>query len=323
MILADKILSLRKSSGWSQEELAEKMNVSRQSISKWESAAAIPDINKILELSRLFGVTTDYLLKDDREDTEYTDKDETDPRIRMSLKETNEFLERKEANGKKIGLGVILCILCPVPLILLAGWADASGLVQDSIAYGIGLVALFLLVAAGVAILISGSENMKRYEYIKAGEVELEYGVEGIVRERKTAFEPMHTRSIVTGVVLCILCAIPLIIAGIADAPQMTCIAMTGLLFLILSVAVYLFITASAVQEGYDQLLCEGEFHPRQKEEAKKDGRLAAVYWPIVVAGYLAWSFLSGRWDITWIVWPIAGLLFGGLSAAFRQHHNG
>ena len=53
MILADKILQLRKANGWSQEELAEKLNVSRQSVSKWESASAIPDINRILELSKI------------------------------------------------------------------------------------------------------------------------------------------------------------------------------------------------------------------------------------------------------------------------------
>ena len=70
MILAEKIQSLRKKNGWSQEDLAEKLNVSRQSVSKWESAASIPDINKILELAKLFGVTTDYLLKDSMEQTE-------------------------------------------------------------------------------------------------------------------------------------------------------------------------------------------------------------------------------------------------------------
>ena len=70
MILADKIIELRKKSGMSQEELAEKLNVSRQSVSKWESAASIPDLNRILELSRLFGVTPDYLLKDDAESPE-------------------------------------------------------------------------------------------------------------------------------------------------------------------------------------------------------------------------------------------------------------
>ena len=64
MILADKIIRLRKKNGWSQEELAEKMQVSRQAVSKWEGAQTIPDLEKILMLSRLFGVTTDYLLKD-------------------------------------------------------------------------------------------------------------------------------------------------------------------------------------------------------------------------------------------------------------------
>ena len=72
MILADKIIYLRKKCGWSQEELAEKMNVSRQSISKWEGAQTIPDLDKILQLSALFGVTTDYLLKDEIEDEELT-----------------------------------------------------------------------------------------------------------------------------------------------------------------------------------------------------------------------------------------------------------
>ena len=59
MILADKIIALRKKSGWSQEELAEKMNVTRQSVSKWEGAQAVPDLEKILLLSQLFGVSTD------------------------------------------------------------------------------------------------------------------------------------------------------------------------------------------------------------------------------------------------------------------------
>ncbi len=67
MILADKIINERKKNGWSQEELAEKLGVSRQSVSKWEGAQAIPDLQKILKLSELFGVSTDFLLKDDIE----------------------------------------------------------------------------------------------------------------------------------------------------------------------------------------------------------------------------------------------------------------
>ena len=68
MILADKIMRLRKQNGWSQEELAEKMGISRQSVSKWESGTSIPDLDKIIKMSGIFGVTTDYLLKDDIEE---------------------------------------------------------------------------------------------------------------------------------------------------------------------------------------------------------------------------------------------------------------
>ena len=65
MILADKIIALRKKHGMSQEELAEKINVSRQSVSKWEGAQSIPDLDRIIQLSQLFGVSTDYLLTGD------------------------------------------------------------------------------------------------------------------------------------------------------------------------------------------------------------------------------------------------------------------
>ena len=62
MILADKIVSLRKKAGWSQEELAEQLGVTRQSVSKWEGAQSVPDMDKVVMMSRLFGVSTDFLL---------------------------------------------------------------------------------------------------------------------------------------------------------------------------------------------------------------------------------------------------------------------
>ena len=65
MKLSDKITKLRKANGWSQEELAEQLNVSRQAISRWENGTALPDANNLLQLSKLFNVTTDYLLNED------------------------------------------------------------------------------------------------------------------------------------------------------------------------------------------------------------------------------------------------------------------
>ena len=65
MKLSDKIIKLRKSRGWSQEDFAEKLNVSRQAVSRWENGTALPDANNILQLSKLFAVSADYLLNED------------------------------------------------------------------------------------------------------------------------------------------------------------------------------------------------------------------------------------------------------------------
>ena len=64
MNFAEKLLNLRTEYGYSQEILAEKLNVSRQAVSKWESGATLPETDKIITLSNFFGVSTDYLLKD-------------------------------------------------------------------------------------------------------------------------------------------------------------------------------------------------------------------------------------------------------------------
>ena len=63
MDVSEKILQLRKANGFTQEELAEKLNVSRQSVSKWESGQSVPELEKLVALSEIFQVSTDHLLK--------------------------------------------------------------------------------------------------------------------------------------------------------------------------------------------------------------------------------------------------------------------
>ena len=91
MTFSDKLIALRRKAGWSQEELAERLNVSRQSVSKWEGAQSMPDIDKIVQLSSLFSVTTDYLLKDEQAEPEYT-KDDTSPLPRIKALTTAYWL---------------------------------------------------------------------------------------------------------------------------------------------------------------------------------------------------------------------------------------
>lgn len=84
MRFAEKILKLRKERGWSQEEMAEKLNVTRQAISRWEMGTAQPDLNNLLQLSRLFSVSTDDLVNDSYE----SDRDL--PAVQESRRESNQ-----------------------------------------------------------------------------------------------------------------------------------------------------------------------------------------------------------------------------------------
>lgn len=100
MILADKIISLRKKEGWSQEELAEQLGVSRQAVSKWESARSVPDMDKLLTMSRIFGVTTDYLLKDELEESAAPAKPQAEqgsPLRRVTLEQAQEYISLRKA----------------------------------------------------------------------------------------------------------------------------------------------------------------------------------------------------------------------------------
>ena len=80
MNVSEKIRTLRKSKGMSQEELAGQVNISRQAVSRWENGTALPDADNIVQLSKLFGVTTDYLLMDSYE------SDEDSPKIKENKK---------------------------------------------------------------------------------------------------------------------------------------------------------------------------------------------------------------------------------------------
>ena len=90
MKLPDKIIKLRKAKGLSQEELAEQLNVSRQAISRWENGSALPDAQNVLQISKLFNVTTDYLLNDDYE------SDNDIPLVQTATQETKELFTKKK-----------------------------------------------------------------------------------------------------------------------------------------------------------------------------------------------------------------------------------
>lgn len=320
MILADKIMHLRKKNGWSQEELAGKLGVSRQSVSKWESAVSIPELDKILQLSEIFEVSTDFLLKDDMVEEIYTPGNpavgEEEAVLRkVTMEEAQAFLKLRLGSARKMAIGVAACILSPIPLILLPSLAEQQVLsASEESMTTIGLVFLLLAVAAAVANFIMLGMKLEKYEYLEKEDFQLAYGIEGMVKERCSAREHDFTMRIACGVVMCIVAVIPILITSIlVQKPLAVLAAVVGLL-VIVAAAVYLFVTVGMERGAYQQLLQIGEYTREGKAANKVVEQISAAYWCLVTAIYLAYSFWSGDWGRSWVVWPVAGVLFGAVA---------
>lgn len=101
MTFGEKLKGLRKEKGYSQEEMAGLLEVSRQAVSKWESDRGIPEIDKLLQISNMFGVTLDYLLK-----SESLDENNQSGGYYVSRETIEGFLSYKRHQAKNIAIGV-------------------------------------------------------------------------------------------------------------------------------------------------------------------------------------------------------------------------
>ena len=333
MRLSEKIMELRKKSGWSQEELAEQLGVSRQSVSKWENGESVPELDKIIRMSELWNVSTDFLLKEEEtmqeepveentsefedESTETYQKEQAQRGRYVSREEAEEFLALSKAAAPRIATGVLLCILSPVCLLLLGALSEklsffgGAALIPEKLAAGIGVMVLLVLVAIAVAIFITTGMRLSRYEYMEKEELDLSEDIYTTVVNEKESFSGTLRSSITVGVVLCIIGVIPLIVLSLLTEEDLMMVIGVCVLLLFVAVGVFLIVSAGIVNGAYEKLLQVGDYTPGKKKLEK----LSGAYWSIVVAIFLIYSFMSGNWGASWVIFPVAGILYGAISA--------
>lgn len=312
MILADKIIMLRKKNGWSQEDLAGRLNVSRQAVAKWESAQSVPSLKKILQLSELFEVTTDYLLKDDAEQINWAPAQ--DSLCSVDMERAHEFLRVNKSSALPVAAGVTLCILSPAPLIFLGA---ASGFhvlsLRDEAAAGFGIIVLLMMVAAAVGLFIWTDQKQKPWKFLEEGNFGLGYGVKGMVLQQKNQFSSRKTHLIIAGVLLCILSPVPVFLSLFLGETFLSA-CMVDVLLLLVACGVFLLVYADIISSGFDKLLREEDYSPENRRQDKIMTPVASIYWILATVIYLGWSLPTKDWEHTWIVWPIAGVLFAAVA---------
>lgn len=321
MILAEKIMNLRKKSGWSQEELADQLGISRQSVSKWESGASIPDLDKIIKMSDLFGVSTDYLLKDELEEVSFSETDHVEEAVRsVSIEEANAFMNDSKVFAKWLAPAVSAIILGVVPMVLLGGLSEYGNIgLSENMAGGIGVAILLSIIAIAVGIMIIRGIQYGKYEYLEKETIALQYGVQGIVQKKKENYEPTFRTCIAIGVVMIILGLVPLMVASAFEVNELAVVCFVALFLILIACAVFLFIRSSVVYGSFSKLLQQGDYTVENKDFNRKIAFFPGVYWCIVTAIFLACGFSTENWGTCGLIWPVAGVLFAAIMGILKS----
>lgn len=327
MNLQDKIVKLRKSHALSQEELAQRLGVSRQAVSKWESGQSLPDVDKIVAMSNLFGVTTDYLLKNAEHECAEIQHgaydnafDDTPSERSVPAEEIKKALAEKYREAKLITMAVFFFILSPLCLISLLAIADA-GIIKTAFALAIGLFVLFFFVTLGVGLCIYSSFLIAQYkETLKA--IPESPDAKELYQSENKNFETRRRLSYILGVSLTIISPLPIIFYAIFNGFESTSPGKEYIYFplcmsfLFISVAIGVALLTNAGMRDEALKLLNSKKSDRKKGPVDE---IIDLYWTALPFIYLLISFLTGRWDVTWIIWPLAPIIPGIISAITKR----
>jgi len=238
------------------------------------------------------------------------------------MEEANEFLSTKCKTAKFTALGTFLCILSIIPLMLFGGLAEFSYGISENAAGGLGMVIMFTLIAIAVVIFIITESKVSQFEFLEKEVFETEYGVTGMVKERKNKYKDTYTRNNVIGAVLCILSLVPLFlgafVVGENETPEneLCLVFMLCVMFFMIATGVVFFILGGIPWASFQKLLQEGDYTKAKKRDTLT-GKITSLYWLLVVAIFLGYSFCTNDWGRSWIIWPVAGVLFAAVMVVY------
>lgn len=235
--------------------------------------------------------------------------------ISVSMEAAKQYCADMEKASVKYAVGVLLCICSPILLILMGGLQEEYGF-SDGFLAVTGLVPLFILIGIAVTIFIVTGISMSKYECYEKEPLQLDFATEQYLRDRRESNRAGFAIQIAIGVFLCIMASVPVVVVGSMElASDMPSVITVALLLAIVSIAVFLFVTAGVKQDAYHVLLQEEEYSVDRKNKKGPVAVFNTIYWPVVTAVYLGWSFITMDWHITWVVWPVAGVFAAALES--------
>ncbi len=328
MTFGNRLIKLRKERGWTQEYFAEKMSVSRQSVSKWESDRSVPELEKILIISEMFSVSTDYLLKGDYTEnkSEQRVNVQSESKVlkrKISTAQANDFIDIKKNMSNRYAFAIMLLILSPIALIILPVLSENKVIsISENYAVTYAFVMLFLFVSIAISILIYTSSKTSEYKFMDTEEFDLDFSVREMISEKKKDYKDKYVRGNIIATFIILMSGLVFVIGSLIREDEVLIIIMLGVFIAFISLSVFIYVKHGMIWASYQRLLQEDDFSIYKKRQNKNAGKIASVYWPVVVAIFLGYSFITNDWGRSWIIWPIAGGLFGAISGLVNLIKN-
>ena len=298
MSLSENLQNLRKIKNMSQEELAEKLNVSRQAVSKWESGNGYPETEKIISICEIFDCSMDDLVKGKISQDIKSDKNDYD------------LIMTKTSKG--ITIGVTLILIGVSIMLTILGFSNEGN--EDRFAL-IGVVAVLLGVVFALPLfIVNGTkiENFKKKNPMVAN-----------VYSEEEMEKSQSKYTIITAI------GVSIILIGVAVMMALSGFNVLGdntfpvaILMYFVTIGVSLLVYSGKMKEKFNIEQYNKENTEEYKKEDEKVGKICGVIMIVATMIYLALGFILSMWNINWIVFPIGGMLCGIVSIILKKEHK-
>lgn len=250
----------------------------------------------------------------------------------VTMQEATGFADAQQRIRFRVSTAVSLFALSPVLLIVLPVAAESGAVpLPSGAAAAIGIGILLAVVAVGVMMIISTSRDLGPYKRLQEGRFSADPAVAAWADGLAQQHERGRIRALQIAILLWILSPAPLLALTLLteESPLHDLWSVIGVGVLLCIVAVGLAILLPTTwAHTVGERLGSGARPTADDEERSIVGVIASFYWPLLTAIFLAWSFIGNAWSISWIIWPIGGVLFGAIAAgggaleAYRKSHR-
>lgn len=311
MTLQEKIIKLRKKNGWSQEELADKIYVTRQAVSKWESGQSLPDVEKIVHMSKLFGVTTDYLLNDEIGTEDIIEESVADDKKILEQADVDAFLDNARKRTKLCAIFLSLMFLSPVVFYIL----KLASVENYKLIGGIVGIVVF---AIGFTFIVIADNIASPFNYIrKEQNFILGYGIGNYLEQIKAQNKKKNDICLTISTSLLMLVAMALILLmslykGTSNYGLISDISIVVSL-IVLSAVEPLSIVAARENNTFNLLFKKRDYSPEKLELNKKLNFVRFIVTSVALLGYLVYMFLSKDDGNDILIFAGFGLIIDGI----------